>query len=190
MNAVMLDSWPVPAVERIQDAQVRASTRASDLVEARRGLARAAIARPITCRGRGLQLVRPARLCKAAERDVAGRGADAVQGECADRDGQGCDRREEEVGDRRSAYGPRTKAGLRGSPTARRSSQGPKAAPTAIAATRTRDPPLPPSRCCARTLIAPADRAARSCTTASALSSGILLSAVSAGRSCGRDCRR
>ena len=48
MNAVMLDSWPVPAVERFRDPQVRASTEVSDLVEARRGSTRAAISRPLS----------------------------------------------------------------------------------------------------------------------------------------------
>lgn len=36
MNSVMLDSWPVPAVERFRDAQVRAETTVDDLLAARR----------------------------------------------------------------------------------------------------------------------------------------------------------
>lgn len=35
MNSVMFDSWPVPAVERFRDPQVRAATTAAELLEAR-----------------------------------------------------------------------------------------------------------------------------------------------------------
>ena len=48
MNAVMLDSWPVPAVERSRDPQVRAATTAADLLEARRGATRKAVARQLS----------------------------------------------------------------------------------------------------------------------------------------------
>lgn len=48
MNAVMLDSWPVPAVERFRDPQVRAATTAADLLEARRGATRKAVARQLS----------------------------------------------------------------------------------------------------------------------------------------------
>ena len=48
MNAVMLDSWPVPAVERFRDPEVRAATTAADLVEARRGSTRKAVARELS----------------------------------------------------------------------------------------------------------------------------------------------
>ncbi len=48
MNAVMLDSWPVPAVERFRDPQVRAATTPADLVEARRGSTRKAVARELS----------------------------------------------------------------------------------------------------------------------------------------------
>lgn len=48
MNAVMLDSWPVPAVERFRDPDVRAATTAADLVEARRGATRKAVARQLS----------------------------------------------------------------------------------------------------------------------------------------------
>jgi pimeloyl-ACP methyl ester carboxylesterase len=36
MNAVMFDSWPVPAVERFRDAEVRAVTTSEELLSARR----------------------------------------------------------------------------------------------------------------------------------------------------------
>lgn len=36
VNGVVLDSWPVPAVERFRDPQVRASTTVEDLLRARR----------------------------------------------------------------------------------------------------------------------------------------------------------
>jgi len=55
MNAVMLDSWPVPAVERFRDPQVRAATTAADLVEARRGARRKAVARQTVHRCRGAE---------------------------------------------------------------------------------------------------------------------------------------
>ncbi len=48
MNAVLLDSWPVPAVERFRDPQVRAATTAADLLEARRGATREAVARQLS----------------------------------------------------------------------------------------------------------------------------------------------
>ena len=48
MNAVTLDSWPVPAVERFRDPEVRAATTAADLVEARRGATRKAVARQLS----------------------------------------------------------------------------------------------------------------------------------------------
>jgi len=48
MNAVMFDSWPVPAVERFRDPEVRAATTAADLVEARRGSTRKAVARQLS----------------------------------------------------------------------------------------------------------------------------------------------
>jgi len=48
MNAVMLDSWPVPAVERFRDPQVRAATTAADLVQARRGATRNAVSRQLS----------------------------------------------------------------------------------------------------------------------------------------------
>ncbi|MFI7585139.1 alpha/beta fold hydrolase [Kocuria sp. M1N1S27] len=35
MNSVMFDSWPVPAVERFRDPEVRAATSVEDLLEAR-----------------------------------------------------------------------------------------------------------------------------------------------------------
>jgi len=48
MNAVMFDSWPVPAVERFRDPKVRAATTAAELVEARRGSTRKAVARELS----------------------------------------------------------------------------------------------------------------------------------------------
>jgi len=48
MNAVMFDSWPVPAIERFRDPKVRAATTAADLVEARRGSTRKAVARELS----------------------------------------------------------------------------------------------------------------------------------------------
>jgi len=48
MNAMMFDSWPVPAVERFRDPKVRAATTAADLVEARRGSTRKAVARELS----------------------------------------------------------------------------------------------------------------------------------------------
>jgi len=48
MNAVMLDSWPVPAVERFRDPDVRAATTGADLVQARRGATRKAVARQLS----------------------------------------------------------------------------------------------------------------------------------------------
>ncbi len=48
MNAVMFDSWPVPAVEKFRDAQVRAETSVEELLEARRGALGAAVERTLT----------------------------------------------------------------------------------------------------------------------------------------------
>ncbi len=48
MNAVTLDSWPVPAVERFRDPQVRAATTTTDRLEARRGAPRKAVARQLS----------------------------------------------------------------------------------------------------------------------------------------------
>ncbi len=48
MNAVMLDSWPVPAVERFRDPQVRAATTTEDLLQARRAATRKAVARELS----------------------------------------------------------------------------------------------------------------------------------------------
>jgi pimeloyl-ACP methyl ester carboxylesterase len=48
MNSVMFDSWPVPAVERFRDPQVRADTSVGDLVEARRASMAKAVARPLS----------------------------------------------------------------------------------------------------------------------------------------------
>jgi len=48
MNAVMLDSWPVPAVERFRDPQVRAATTTADVLDARRRATRNAVARQLS----------------------------------------------------------------------------------------------------------------------------------------------
>ena len=48
MNSVMFDSWPVPAVERFRDPQVRAATTAPDLLDARAGSTRRAIKRTLS----------------------------------------------------------------------------------------------------------------------------------------------
>lgn len=48
MNAVMFDSWPVPAVERFQDAQVRAETTSTQLLSARRASMSKAVARELS----------------------------------------------------------------------------------------------------------------------------------------------
>lgn len=45
MNSVMFDSWPVPAVERFRDPDVRAATTAPDLLEARAASTRRAVKR-------------------------------------------------------------------------------------------------------------------------------------------------
>jgi pimeloyl-ACP methyl ester carboxylesterase len=48
MNAVMFDSWPVPAVERFKDPQVRAETTGEQLLQARRESLAKAVGRPLT----------------------------------------------------------------------------------------------------------------------------------------------
>jgi pimeloyl-ACP methyl ester carboxylesterase len=48
MNAVMFDSWPVPAVERFKDPQVRAAMTADELVAARRESTVKGVARPLS----------------------------------------------------------------------------------------------------------------------------------------------
>jgi pimeloyl-ACP methyl ester carboxylesterase len=48
VNAVLLDSWPVPAVARFRNPAVRASTSVEDLLAARRETTRRAVARPLT----------------------------------------------------------------------------------------------------------------------------------------------
>lgn len=48
MNAVMFDSWPVPAVERFKDPQVRAETTPDQLVESRRRSMAKAVGRPLS----------------------------------------------------------------------------------------------------------------------------------------------
>ncbi len=48
MNAVMFDSWPVPAVERFRDAEVRASTGTADLLKARETSTRGSTIRPLS----------------------------------------------------------------------------------------------------------------------------------------------
>jgi pimeloyl-ACP methyl ester carboxylesterase len=48
MNAVMFDSWPVPAVARFADPRVRAATTAEDLVRSRREAMAKAVARPLS----------------------------------------------------------------------------------------------------------------------------------------------
>ncbi|HET7326287.1 MAG TPA: alpha/beta hydrolase, partial [Nocardioidaceae bacterium] len=48
MNSVMFDSWPVPAVERFGDPQVRADTTVDDLVEARRASMDKAVERALS----------------------------------------------------------------------------------------------------------------------------------------------
>ena len=48
MNAVMLDSWPVPAVERFRDPEVRAATTTADVLEGRRRATRNAVARQLS----------------------------------------------------------------------------------------------------------------------------------------------
>jgi pimeloyl-ACP methyl ester carboxylesterase len=48
VNGVVLDSWPVPAVERFQDPEVRNATTAEDLVAARRTSLQKAVATPLS----------------------------------------------------------------------------------------------------------------------------------------------
>ncbi|WP_051442099.1 alpha/beta fold hydrolase [Arthrobacter sp. H14] len=48
MNAVMFDSWPVPAVERFRDPAVRQAVTAEQLQEGRREATRKAVARELT----------------------------------------------------------------------------------------------------------------------------------------------
>lgn len=48
MNSVMFDSWPVPAVERFRDPQVRAATTAPELLEARAVSTQRAIKRTLS----------------------------------------------------------------------------------------------------------------------------------------------
>ncbi len=48
VNAVLLDSWPVPAVARFRDPAVRAGTTVEDLLAARRETTRRAVARPLS----------------------------------------------------------------------------------------------------------------------------------------------
>jgi pimeloyl-ACP methyl ester carboxylesterase len=48
VNAVVFDSWPVPAVARFQDVAVRSTTGVADLVAARRESTRKAVARPLS----------------------------------------------------------------------------------------------------------------------------------------------
>ncbi|GAA4777110.1 alpha/beta fold hydrolase [Citricoccus nitrophenolicus] len=48
MNAVMFDSWPVPAVERFRDQQVRDATSVADLLEARATSTRGSVQRTLS----------------------------------------------------------------------------------------------------------------------------------------------
>ena len=48
MNSVMFDSWPVPAVERFRDPEVRAATTAPDLLDARAVSTQRAVKRTLT----------------------------------------------------------------------------------------------------------------------------------------------
>ncbi|MEW1808314.1 alpha/beta hydrolase [Pseudarthrobacter sp. NPDC080039] len=48
MNSVMFDSWPVPAVERFRDPEVRAATTAPDLLNARAVSTQRAVKRTLT----------------------------------------------------------------------------------------------------------------------------------------------
>lgn len=48
MNSVMFDSWPVPAVERFRDPQVRAATTVEDLLTARATSTRGSVARELS----------------------------------------------------------------------------------------------------------------------------------------------
>ena len=47
MNSVMFDSWPVPAVERFRDPDVRAATSHEELLEGRRAATRRAVSREL-----------------------------------------------------------------------------------------------------------------------------------------------
>ncbi|KLU11386.1 alpha/beta fold hydrolase [Kocuria sp. SM24M-10] len=47
MNSVMFDSWPVPAVERFRDPQVRSATTVEDLLTARAASTRGSVAREL-----------------------------------------------------------------------------------------------------------------------------------------------
>ncbi|MEQ4519277.1 alpha/beta hydrolase [Pseudarthrobacter sp. B907] len=48
MNSVMFDSWPVPAVERFRDTEVRAATTSADLLNARAVSTQRAVKRTLT----------------------------------------------------------------------------------------------------------------------------------------------
>lgn len=48
MNSVMFDSWPVPAVEKFRDPEVRAATSGEELLRARETSTRGAVARPLS----------------------------------------------------------------------------------------------------------------------------------------------
>ncbi|GAB2599049.1 alpha/beta hydrolase [Kocuria himachalensis] len=48
MNSVMFDSWPVPAVERFRDPQVREATTVVDLLQARAGSTRGSVQRRLS----------------------------------------------------------------------------------------------------------------------------------------------
>jgi len=48
LNAVMFDSWPVPAVERFRDPQVRAATTVPQLLAARETATRRSVVRPLS----------------------------------------------------------------------------------------------------------------------------------------------
>jgi pimeloyl-ACP methyl ester carboxylesterase len=48
MNSVTFDSWPVPAVERFRDPAVRASMGVEEMLAARAGTTRKAVARPLS----------------------------------------------------------------------------------------------------------------------------------------------
>ncbi|WP_434995452.1 alpha/beta fold hydrolase [Arthrobacter sp. Ld5] len=47
MNSVMFDSWPVPAVERFRDPQVRAATTVEDMLDARTASTRGSVLREL-----------------------------------------------------------------------------------------------------------------------------------------------
>ncbi|MDQ6753684.1 MAG: alpha/beta fold hydrolase [Actinomycetota bacterium] len=48
MNSVMFDSWPVPAVERFRDPDVRAATTARELLDARAASTQRAVTRKLS----------------------------------------------------------------------------------------------------------------------------------------------